>query len=59
MQLISSTESYHKFTSLDLLIKRINAHAKIQKYAIARKQSKQLKLEIFMKVVFSCDRDNK
>ena len=59
MQLISLTESYHEFTSLDLLIKQINALAKIQKYVIARKRSKQLKLEIFMKVVFRCDRNNK
>ena len=59
MQLAFSVKKYHEHTSLDLLIKQINEYAKNENYAIARKRSKSLKLEIFMKIVLRCDRDNK
>ena len=42
MQLTSPAEGYHEYTSLDLLIKKINNHAKTQGYAVTRKRSKHL-----------------
>ena len=49
MQLSPPVKAYHEFTSLDLLIEKINDHAKTQGYAVTRKRSKQSKLEILMK----------
>ena len=58
MQLTSSVKKFHEYTSLDLLIKKINNYVKTQEYAIIRKRNKQSKFKIFMKVFFRCDRDD-
>ena len=42
MQLAPPAEGYYEHTSLDLLIKQINDHAKTQGYAVTRKRSKHL-----------------
>ena len=42
MQLTSPAEKYYEHTSLGLLIKQINDHAKTQGYAVTRKRSKHL-----------------
>ena len=56
MQLAPPAEGYYEHTSLDLLIKQINEHAKNEGYAITRKRSKPSKLGILMKAVLRCDR---
>ena len=58
MQLTLSTEEYYVYTSLDLLVQKINDHIKTQEYTIIRKQSKKSKFEIFLKVFFCCDRND-
>ena len=55
MQLAPLAEGYYEHTSLDLLFKQINEHAKNEGYAITRKRSKPSKLRILMKAVLRCD----
>ena len=56
MQLTPPAGGHHEYTSLDLLTKKINNHAKTQGYAVIRKRSKQSKLGILMEAFFRCDR---
>ena len=59
MKVAPPLEKYYEHTSLDLLMKQINDHVKIQGYAIRHKRSKQSKTNFMMKVVLYCDRGGK
>jgi len=56
MQLLPPRAGLYEYTSIDLLIKDINKHAKDQGYAVTRKRSKRSKKGVLMKTWIRCDR---
>jgi len=56
MQLLPSRAGLYEYTSIDLVIRDINKHAKDQGYAVTRKRSKRSKKGVLMKTWIRCDR---
>ena len=50
MQLLSSRVDLYKYIFIKQLIKKINNYAKKQDYSITRKQSKQSKKNVLIKI---------
>ena len=59
MQLTPPAEGHHEYTSLDLLIKKVNEHVKNEGYVVTRKRSKLSKLRILMNIVLRYNRGDK